>query len=187
MHQDKSQPATTTVRPPVRLHGVLVRVFGTGVLLIGDSGVGKSECALDLITRGHRLVADDAVDITLKEGRLRGSAPLPTTGLLEIRGLGVFNVKSAFGVEAICESSTVNICVEFRTGGEGERVGNFVHEHEIAGQTVPKFIVPVSPGRNLAILVETAARLFLNRENGATAGDALLANTGNLPAHLHTI
>lgn len=172
---------------PLRFHGVLVRVFGAGILLIGESGIGKSECALDLITRGHKLVADDAIDIHAGAVGLNGSATEITFGLIEIRGLGVINVQKAFGDDVVCEASSIDVCVEFRKDSESERVGNFVHEHEICGRTVPKFILPVSPGRNLAILVETAARLFLKRDHGAAAGDALLANDGTLLEYTGTL
>jgi len=159
----------------VRLHGVLVRVFGAGILLIGESGIGKSECALELISRGHRLIADDAVDISVSGHRLLGRSPEATSSLLEIRGLGVFDIEKTFGPEAVLPESSIDLCVELRKGTDDPRVGNFVHEEVVGGESIPKFIVPVTPGRNLAVLIETAARLLLNRHNGAAAGDALLA------------
>jgi len=181
MQHTGNKPATRTSGPvPVRLHGVLVRVFGAGIFLLGESGVGKSECALDLITRGHQLVADDAVDIISDDADLVGTAPEPTAGLLEIRGLGVIDVRKAFGGDARCETSTVDLCVEFRNDSEAERIGNFIHEQDIAGRFIPKFIMPVTPGRNMAVLIETAARLFLNRDSGAAAGDMLLNNCDNI-------
>lgn len=177
MHQDITKPASSNgeTTTTLQLHGVLVRVFETGVLLIGESGIGKSESALDLITRGHQLVADDVVDV-LKKGRdLVGRAPEMIYGLLEIRGLGVFDVRKAFGDGATLLGSSIDLCIELRKDADIERVGNFVHEFEIGGQNIPKFILPVTPGRNLAILVETAVRLYLNRYTGAAAGDNLIA------------
>lgn len=177
MQQDIAQPA-----PPenissssLQLHGVLVRVLGTGVLLLGESGIGKSECALDLITRGHKLVADDVVQVLTATGTLIGKAPELTFGLLEIRGLGVIDVRGAFGDEAVCEESSIEFCVELQKSADVERIGDVLYEHDIAGRSVPKFVLPVSPGRNLAILVETAARIFINRDNGTDAAQILVA------------
>lgn len=176
MQQNADKQGTgSSSRAPLRQHGVLIQVFDTGILLIGESGIGKSECALDLITRGHRLVADDAVDISADSTHLTGTAPLATKDLLEIRGLGVIDVRTAFGDDAVAISSRVDICIELRKEPDVEGVGNFIHEHEIGGTNVPKFILPVTPGRNLAIIAETAVRLFQNRSRGAAAGDALLA------------
>ena len=169
------EPSDSERTNKLQLHGVLVRVFGTGVLLIGESGIGKSESALDLITRGHQLVADDVVDVRKTGPELIGRAPEMIYGLLEIRGLGVFDVRKAFGDGSTLAQSSIEICIELRIDADVERVGNFVHEFEIAEQKIPKFILPVTPGRNLAILVETAVRLYLNRYNGAAAGDNLLA------------
>jgi HPr kinase/phosphorylase len=177
MHQDITKPASPDSDRPatLQLHGVLVRVFGTGVLLIGESGIGKSESALDLITRGHQLIADDVVDVTGTSDGLVGRAPETIFGLLEIRGLGVFDVRKAFGYGATLTESSIDLCIELRKDADAERVGNFVHEYEIARRRIPRFIMAVTPGRNLAILVETAVRLYLTRHDGAAAGDALLA------------
>ena len=178
MLQDKTRPASSDSAEAERrlqLHGALVRVFDIGVLLIGESGIGKSESALDLVTRGHQLIADDVVDVQSTGDGPVGRCPEVIYGLLEIRGLGVFDVRKAFGEEAMLVSSSIDLCIELRKNADIERVGNFVHEFEIAGQKIPKFILPVTPGRNLAILVETAVRLYLNRYNGAAAGDSLLA------------
>ncbi len=177
MHQTltKSAPSGGERTATLQVHGVLVRVFGTGVLLIGESAIGKSESALDLITRGHQLVTDDVVDVVKTGQDLIGRAPEMIYGLLEIRGLGVFDVRKAFGEGATLTQSSIELCIELRKDADVERVGNFVHEYEIAQQSIPKFILPVTPGRNLAILVETAVRLYLNRYNGAAAGDNLLA------------
>ena len=177
MLQDRIRPASSDSgkAEKLQLHGALVRVFDVGVLLIGESGIGKSESALDLVTRGHQLIADDVVDVRESDGELTGRAPEMIYGLLEIRGLGIFDVRKAFGDGATNPRSSIDLCIELRKDADVERVGNFVHHHEIAGRRIPRFILPVTPGRNLAILVETAARLYLNRYNGAAAGDNILA------------
>src|SRR5687768_18351487 len=103
MHDNpKGEPAAPGTEAQLRLHGVLVRVLDTGILLIGESGIGKSECALDLVTKGHPLVADDVVEVFVDSDRLFGRAPALTYELLEIRGLGIINVRELFGADAIC-------------------------------------------------------------------------------------
>ena len=159
---------------PLRLHGVLVRVLETGILLIGESGIGKSECALDLVTKGHPLVADDVVEVFVDSESLVGRAPSLTFELLEIRGLGIINVRELFGAEAICSESRIDLCVELHKWVEVERIGNVVYDYQIRDRAIPKFVLPVSPGRNLATLVETAARLHACRGKGSDAGRTLV-------------
>ncbi len=142
-----------------QLHAVLVRIFETGVLILGDSGIGKSECALELITRGHRLVADDAVEVFTVKDRLVGKAPQLTARLLEIRGLGIINLPEVFGKAAFLEESEIDLCIELRKFIESKPLEDVVSEYDLAGSKLPKFALPVSPGRNLATLVETAVRL----------------------------
>ena len=167
MYQD---PSTETARRlNCQLHAVLVRVFDTGVVIIGDSGIGKSECALDLVTRGHCLVADDAVEIYNDGDKITGAAPKLTRHLLEIRGLGVIDVERIFGAASVCDESTVDLCVELRKLTGVERLENVVSEYSIGGGQIAKFMLPVSSGRNLATLVETAVRLYRNGEMGSTA------------------
>jgi HPr kinase/phosphorylase len=176
MQQSSSQSRSSANNsfPTVQVHGVLVRVFGTGVLIIGESGIGKSECALDLVTRGHKLVADDVIEILDSGEKLSGRAPALTYELLEIRGLGIINVRRAFGDDAVCEVSSMELCVELQKDADVERIGNIVGKHVIAGRSLPKFVLPVQPGRNLATLVETAARIFINRDSGPDTGDLLV-------------
>ena len=176
MHHDISKPVSPDgdIAATLQLHGVLVRVFDTGVLLIGESGIGKSESALDLITRGHQLIADDVVKVFEADGELRGRAPELTYELLEIRGLGVINVSRAFGEAAVRPDSTIDLCIELQQDVDVERLGNVIHETEIAGVPVQKFVIPVSSGRNLATLIETAVRLYINRDAGATAAEQLI-------------
>lgn len=176
MHQDITKPASSDgdKAATLQLHGVLVRVFEMGVLLIGESGIGKSESALDLITRGHQLVADDVVEVFKVEDELRARAPELTFELLEIRGLGVINVNRAFGSAAVCKDSTIDLCIELQKDADVERLGNILYETEIADVLVHKFVIPVSSGRNLATLIETAVRLHINRDAGATAAELLI-------------
>lgn len=176
MHHDISKPASPDgdIAATLQLHGVLVRVFETGVLLIGESGIGKSESALDLITRGHQLIADDVVKLFEADGELRGRAPELTYELLEIRGLGVINVNRAFGEASVRPYSTIDLCIELQEDVDVERLCDVIQETEIAGVPVQKFVIPVSSGRNLATLIETAVRLYINRDAGAIASESLI-------------
>jgi HPr kinase/phosphorylase len=165
--------------PQMTLHSVLLGVYGLGVLLLGDSGIGKSECALDLITRGHRLISDDAVLIKRIGDRLEGSSPDLTFELLEIRGLGIINIRDLFGVSAIEKNKTIDLCVELKKWDETdeiERLGIERHEEDIFGLKIPKVVLPVSLGRNISTLVETAIRLHLLKINGFDAGQKLIEN-----------
>jgi HPr kinase/phosphorylase len=174
--QDIARPdLSNTVSPGrIQLHGVLARVLDTGVLLIGESGIGKSECALELVTKGHQLVADDVVDVVVTPDGLVGKAPELTSELLEIRGLGILNIREIFGDRAACAGSTIDICVEFLRSVEVERIENVVGSYEIVGHSIPKFTLPVSSGRNLSTLVEVAARIFIKDGTGQDAAHILL-------------
>jgi HPr kinase/phosphorylase len=154
-------------------HGVLLDLYGVGVLLEGASGIGKSECALDLIARGHRLVSDDVVEVRrIGTDRLIGSAPELLQALLEIRGLGIINIRDLFGVSAISSVKTVDLCIRFERWDESlevDRLGIDVQAVEILGVRLPQVLIPVSPGRNLSTLVETAVRVQLLRVRGYNA------------------
>jgi HPr kinase/phosphorylase len=155
--------------PETIVHGVLLEIQSIGVLLIGPSGIGKSECALDLITRGHRLVADDAVLIKRFGETLEGCAPDMTFEFLELHGLGILNIRELFGVSAICKTIRIDLCIELQKWSELkhiERVGVETLQHQIFGSITPKFVLPVSSGRNLATIVDTAVRLFTLRGTG---------------------
>jgi HPr kinase/phosphorylase len=158
-------------------HGVLVDILGLGVLLTGESGIGKSECALDLIGRGHRLVADDTVEIRCRDERvLIGSCPELTRHHVEIRGVGVVNVTDLFGVAATRSSKRVELVVHlerWEAGREYDRLGLDVMTTDILGVPVPLVQMPVAPGRNLAMLVEVAARNQLLRSRGRHAARLL--------------
>lgn len=179
-------PATTSVviqritgmleeslAPQQTVHGVLVDVHGMGVLLTGESGIGKSECALDLITRGHRLVADDAVQISrFPSGRLVGRASNLIRYHMELRGIGIINIKHLFGVSAVRASQDVELVISlerWKPGEQYDRLGLSQETYEILGEKRPLMRLPVASGRNLAILIEIAARNELLKSQGYDA------------------
>jgi HPr kinase/phosphorylase len=155
------------------LHGVLMDILGLGVLIVGNSGIGKSECALDLIVRGHRLVADDTVEMRRRgETALIGTCPELTRHHMEVRGLGVINIRDLFGVAATRAAKRVELVVRLERWDperEYERLGLDENTFELLGIKVPLISMPVAPGRNLAILVEVAARNQLLRSRGLNA------------------
>ncbi len=159
------------------MHAVLMDVLGLGVLIAGESGIGKSECALDLIVRGHRLVADDTVEVRRRqETILIGMCPELTRHHMELRGLGVINVKDLFGVASTRSSKRIELVVQLERWvptREYERLGLDDVFYEILGLRVPLIRMPVAPGRNIAILVEVAARNQLLRSRGHHAARAL--------------
>lgn len=146
--------------PETRLHGVLVDVYGIGILITGESGIGKSETALELIKRGHRLVTDDAVDIKEIDGELIGTSPKITIGMLEVRGIGIIDVTSLYGLSSVQESKGINLVMHFehwKDNGDYDRLGINQDTQEILGVNVRKLRVPVRPGRNIAVIIEAAA------------------------------
>ncbi len=163
--------------PSLTLHGVLLEMYGIGVLLQGKSGIGKSECALDLISRGHSLISDDAVLIKKIGEVLEGTAPELTYEHLEIHGLGIMNVRDLFGISAVSQSIGISLCIELDVWDKKsniERIGLDTQTEEIFGLSIPKYVLPVSSGRNLAILVETAVRLYILRTKGIDAAQRLI-------------
>ncbi|HEX8249631.1 MAG TPA: HPr(Ser) kinase/phosphatase [Pyrinomonadaceae bacterium] len=164
--------------PQTMLHGVLLGMYGLGVFLQGESGIGKSECALDLIVRGHHLISDDAVWVKKIGDKLEGAAPELTYEHLEIRGLGIINIRDLFGVSAIGKQKKIDLCIELKKWAdlkEIERLGLETQEAEIFGVKLPKFVLPVSSGRNVSTLVETAVRVHLLRATGYDAAQKLIA------------
>src|SRR5262245_1187731 len=159
------------------LHAVLMDVLGLGVLIAGESGIGKSECALDLIVRGHRLVADDTVEVRRRqETILIGMCPELTRHHMELRGLGVINIKELFGIASTRSSKRVELVVQLERwdpSREYERLGLDDDVYEILGLRVQLIRMPVAPGRNIAILVEVAARNQLLKARGHHAARAL--------------
>jgi HPr kinase/phosphorylase len=161
------------------IHGVLMDILGLGLLIIGESGIGKSECALDLIVRGHRLVADDTVEVRRSgETVVIGACPELTRHHMEVRGLGVINIRDLFGVASTRTSKRVELVVQLErwdTAREYDRLGIDESRHDLFGVKVPLLHMPVAPGRNLAILVEVAARNQLLRTRGLNAARDLAA------------
>ena len=154
-------------------HGVLVNVFGTGVLITGNSGVGKSEAALELIKRGHQLVADDVVDIRcVGENRLIGEAPELVRHFMEIRGVGIIDIATMYGVGAIIRSKSIDMEVHlemWQAGKEYDRLGMTENYTEILGVKIPSLLLPIHPGRNLAVVLEVAARNLRLKQMGYNA------------------
>ena len=149
--------------PETRLHGVLVDVYGVGILINGESGIGKSEAALELIKRGHRLIADDAVDIKEIDGYLYGSCPYITAGMLEVRGMGIIDVSAIYGSSSIVSQKQIRLVislVNWNGQDDYERLGIDKEYMEILGMEVEKIVMPVKPGRNIAVIIEAAAANF---------------------------
>ena len=163
--------------PQITLHGVLMEIHGIGVLILGESGIGKSECALDLITRGHQLISDDSIIVRRLGDRLIGSSPELTVEHLEIRGLGIINVRDLFGVSAIGKPKPIELVIEVEKWNDVahiERLGLDRHEKEIFDVKITKFVLPITAGRNLSTLVETAVRIHLLRDSGYDAAKNLV-------------
>ena len=156
--------------PSTSLHGTLLEIYGIGVLLIGGSGVGKSECALDLIARGHSLVADDRVTAKrYPDGDVVGTCEVPLRHHMELRGLGIVNVQDLFGLAAVRERKTIDLVVELEHWQEGQvydRLGLDETLYDILGTPVPYIRMPIASGRNISILVEIAARNHVLKMQG---------------------
>lgn len=161
--------------PTTAIHGVLVDVYGVGVLIIGKSGVGKSETALELVKRGHRLVADDCVEIRQEDqDTLIGSAPELIEHLLEIRGLGIINVMTLFGAGAVRSLKRITLVMSLELWEQGKQYDRLGLEEEtmkIIDTDVPKLTIPVRPGRNLAVIIEVAAMNFRLKRMGLNAAE----------------
>jgi len=162
--------------PCVTRHGVLLDIYGEGVMITGDSGIGKSESAIELIMRGHRLVADDAVELRRISGQLMGTAPEVIRHYIELRGIGVINVMQLFGLQAIKTEAQLDLLVNFEQWDSSkfyDRLGIEEHFEEILGIQVPQVTIPVRPGRNLASIVEVAAMNNRQRRYGYNAAEEL--------------
>lgn len=162
--------------PTTSIHGVLLEVFGVGVLLTGKSGIGKSETALDLITRGCRLISDDVVEIKRVEDTLRGSCPELTRYFLEIRGIGILDIERLYGISAVKQYDYLDMVVELESWNpdkEYDRVGLEEETIEILGIKLPKVTIPVKPGRSIAMIVEVAAKNNRQKRLGYNAAEEL--------------
>lgn len=163
--------------PRVTRHGVLVEVYGEGVLMLGESGAGKSEAAVELLKRGHRLVADDAVEIKkVSSISLVGSAPEIIRHFIEIRGIGIVDVRKIFGMGAVKNSEKIDLIINIEQWNKEkayDRLGLEDHTTEILGISVPSVTVPIRPGRNLAVIVEVAAMNNRQKKMGFNAAEEL--------------
>lgn len=166
------------------IHGVLVDIYGLGVMITGDSGVGKSETALELIRRGHRLIADDRVDVFQQdEETLVGEAPAILKHLLEIRGIGIIDIMNLFGAGAVRNDTDISLIIHLENwtpDKQFDRLGNNEEFVKIFNVNVPKISVPVKTGRNLAIIIEVAAMNFRAKTMGYDATKAFEANLNGL-------
>ena len=163
--------------PCISIHGVLVDVYGVGVLIMGESGIGKSEAALELINRGHRLVTDDVVEIRkVSDDTLVGKAPDITRHFIELRGIGIVDVKSLFGAQIVRETQTIDLVInmeEWDKNREYDRLGLKEESTEFLGNKVVCHSIPIRPGRNLAIIVESAAVNHRQKQMGYNAAEEL--------------
>ena len=168
--------------PRITRHGVLVEVYGEGVLLLGDSGIGKSETAIELIKRGHRLIADDAVEIRRVSAKtLVGSSPDNIRHFVELRGIGIVNVRRMYGIGAVKNTEKINMAIQMEPWEQGKNYDRMGLEGEtinILGIDIPSITIPVSPGRNLAIIIEGAAMVNRQKKMGYNAAQELLHKLG---------
>jgi len=169
--------------PMISIHGVLVDIFGEGVLLTGESGIGKSEVALELIHRGHRLVSDDVVEIRrVSDETLIGQAPDITRHFIELRGIGIIDAKTLFGVESVKDTMTIDLVLqleEWNREKEYDRMGLQDNYIEYLGNKVPIHNIPIRPGRNGAIICESAAVNFRQKKMGYNAAEELYKRLAN--------
>ena len=166
-----------SLAPRITLHGVLVELYGEGILILGDSGVGKSETAIELVKRGHRLIADDAVEIKRVSDRtLVGCAPEISRHFIELRGIGIVDVRRIFGMGAIKETERVDMIINLEQWVEGkmyDRLGMDNQYTDILGLRIPSLTIPVRPGRNLAVIIEVAAMNHRHKSMGYNAAKEL--------------
>lgn len=163
--------------PCITIHGVLVDVYGEGVLIMGESGIGKSEAALELVRRGHRLITDDVVEIRkVSDNTLVGTAPDITRHFIELRGIGIINVKTLYGVEAVMDTTNIDLVIkleEWDKDKEYDRLGLEEEYTEFLGNRVTCHSLPIRPGRNLAVIVESAAVNHRQKKMGYNAAQEL--------------
>ncbi len=176
----------TALAPAETRHGVLVNVFGTGVLITGNSGVGKSEAALELVKRGHQLVADDVVLIhRINDHLLEGESPERVRHFMEIRGVGIINVANIYGAGAVQQRMAIDMEVHlemWQSGKEYDRLGLTETYTDILGVQIPSLLLPIHPGRNLAVVLEVAARNFRQKQMGYNAAMELAQRSAEIAA-----
>ncbi|MBN1272610.1 MAG: hypothetical protein JXB26_10115 [Candidatus Aminicenantes bacterium] len=159
--------------------GGLLKIYEQGVMITGDSGIGKSESALELLSRGHYFISDDVVKVSIdSRGGLIGRAPEVIQNSMEIRGLGIINIKEIFGPNKICPKANIDLVIllkKWRRGQEYDRLGlKFPEDHSILGRKISRIIIPVAPGRNIATLIEVACKVHILRKKGFHAPQELI-------------
>ena len=163
--------------PRISIHAVLVDVYGEGVLIMGDSGIGKSEAALELIRRGHRLVSDDVVEIKkVSDETLVGTSPDTTRHFIELRGIGIIDVKTMYGVECVKQTQTIDLVInleDWNKEANYDRLGLEDQYTEFLGNKVVSHSIPIRPGRNIAVIVESAAVNHRQKKMGYNAAQEL--------------
>jgi len=170
------------------ISGGLLKIFESGVLILGDSGIGKSESALELITRGHRFISDDVVHIKIGPfGKLIGLAPSLSRHIMEIRGLGFINIKKIFGSKSVLSQTKIDLVInlkKWKKGREYDRIGlKFAEDYVILGERIPQINIPVAPGRNIATLIEVACRVHKLRGKGYNASVELTKKLNRALSH----
>lgn len=168
--------------PEITIHGVLMDLYGVGVLIVGHSGVGKSETAIELIQRGHRLVADDAVNIKRISDRLVGASPEGIRYLMEMRGIGIIDVRAMYGTGSVRQNKVIDLVAELEPWDdkkEYDRLGDETHTYNILGADLPKYVIPVKPARNLSVILEVVARTHRLKSMGYNPLDELLSRVTN--------
>jgi HPr kinase/phosphorylase len=180
---ERPAPAAPAPDPPpveqTTISAGFLRIFGLGTLILGDSGIGKSESALELIARGHRFVADDVVQVRVGPGgELWGTAPSLSRNFMEIRGLGIINIRAIFGPRSIARQARVDLVIrlkKWRRGYEVDRLGlKSGDDLPLLGRRIPQLAIPVAPGRNIATLIEVACKVHILRQKGYSAPDEII-------------
>ncbi len=172
-------PAPPAAPDQTTISAGFISIFGLGTLILGDSGIGKSESAVELISRGHKFIADDVVQVRVtSKGDLIGTAPALSRNFMEIRGLGIINIRAIFGARAIAREARIDLVIrlkKWRRGYEVDRLGlKSGDDMTILGRKIPQLAIPVAPGRNIATLIEIACKVHILRQKGYSAPDEII-------------